>query len=157
MFLLQSTHSALIQVKQVQIDHLSDKLEERGYLHKQTLNQLKSAMDSLRVVLDTNKKITSELLLLRGGIGRVRTEQNKTEDVDPLLMPDIVVSDDTSMTNETKEKAVAEAREALEKLLAGFDEAIPEEVVTAATPESEQDWKEEHAEPTTVNNLVASD
>jgi hypothetical protein len=169
-----STHELLMKVERMQLEYANerlrakdeqfaaecdrlravasgfrDKLEDMGHEMTVINNNLRKSMITVERLSETNQKLADELLLLRGGIGRVKQEKVVEQEDDPLLAPDVIVhtEDGTRASDISALKPFLDNYEkALEAIGREVDVSrVTPEALAAATPKSVEDWKEEHA------------
>jgi hypothetical protein len=146
---LQDVHAAQLQVESLKRLQLAEQLEAVKSLYVDLQSRLKAASELIVSQQQTIKTAMGDLVILKGA-GRVRTEQEKPPEAQELR-PDVEITDaptDISDRRNLIKQAADEYERALAAIAAEVDVSkVTPEAVAAAVPQTLEDWKREHAQP----------
>jgi hypothetical protein len=146
---LQDVHAAQLQLESLKQLHLQQQLRRAELANASLETRINLLSDLVTSQQQTIKTAMSDLVILKGA-GRVRTEQEKSPEAQELR-PDVEITDaptDISDRRNLIKQAADEYERALAAIAAEVDVSkVTPEAVAAAVPQTLEDWKREHAQP----------
>lgn len=144
MLVWKTTHLALLELEKLKAKHLEDALQDISRVRSRNSDLTKTVKSQQ----DTIAKLTAEILILKGTVKATVEHDNRP---DPLLAPDIVVTEENQHGTVTK-KVVDDVHKLQEELEKGLAEIAKEQGFVAVSPEAlaeatistPEEWKEQH-------------
>lgn len=147
---LGQLHKAHCDLLEARLSFATEKLAASDRYNRTLIAEKLELITTIRSQQETLRTAMQDLVILKGGAGRLRNEQRPKQAEPEALAPDVEITDEHSPTDiKSRQDLLQEAEREYQRIIQGLPTPkVSREALDAAIPDSPEDWRKEHAETT---------